>query len=88
MGRPRKTKPSKAKIKIKTKTYIGNPGKRAKMQVDSLKKAAPEPANIITMGIVLAALVGIFGSAVHFSIQINDFVRYARIQSAKQDAHS
>lgn len=49
---------------------------------------SPEPANIITMGIVLAALVGIFGSAVHFSIQINDFVRYARIQSAKQDAHS
>lgn len=40
MGRPRKTKPSKAKIKIKT--YIGNPGKRAKMQVDSLKKAAPD----------------------------------------------
>lgn len=42
MGRPRKTKPSKAKIKIKTKTYIGNPGKRTKMQVDSLKKAAPD----------------------------------------------
>lgn len=42
MGRPRKTKPSKAKIKFKTKTYIGNPGKRAEMQIDSLKKAAED----------------------------------------------
>lgn len=42
MGRPRKTKPSKAKIKFKTKTYIGNPGKRAEIQIDSLKKAAED----------------------------------------------
>ena len=42
MGRPRKPKRSKAKIKFKTKTYIGNPGKRAQMQVDSLKKAAAD----------------------------------------------
>lgn len=42
MVRPRKAKPSKAKIKIKAKTYIVNPGKRAKMQVDSLKMAAPD----------------------------------------------
>ena len=42
MGRPRKTRLSKAKIKIKTKTYIGNPGKRAEMQLDSLKKAAQD----------------------------------------------
>lgn len=37
MGRPRKTKPSKAKIKFKTKTYIGNPGKKAEMKIDSLQ---------------------------------------------------
>lgn len=37
MGRPRKTKHSKAKIKFKTKTYIGNPGKIAEMKIDSLK---------------------------------------------------
>lgn len=37
MGRPRKTKPSKAKIKFKTKTYIGNPGKKAEIKIDSLK---------------------------------------------------
>ena len=37
MGRPRKTKLSKAKIKLKTKTYIGNPGKKAEIKIDSLK---------------------------------------------------
>lgn len=37
MGRPRKPKRSKAKIKFKTKTYIGNPGKKAEIKIDSLK---------------------------------------------------
>ena len=37
MGIPRKTKPSKVKIKFKTKTYIGNPGKKAEIKIDSLK---------------------------------------------------
>lgn len=37
MGRPRKTKRSKAKIKFKAKTYIGNPGKKAEIKIDSLK---------------------------------------------------
>lgn len=39
MGKPKKrnTRRSKAKVKIKTKVYIGNPGKIAEMKIDSLQ---------------------------------------------------
>lgn len=33
----RKSRKSRAKVKFKTKTYVGNPGKKAEMKIDSLK---------------------------------------------------
>lgn len=38
MKRVKKPRKSKAKVKFKTKTYVGNPGKKAEMKIDSLKK--------------------------------------------------
>lgn len=43
----------------------------------------PIVANHITIVIVLAALTGIIGALIHFTLQIKDFIRYARIQSKK-----
>ena len=37
MKRVKKPRKSRAKVKFKTKTYIGNPGKKAEMKIDSLK---------------------------------------------------
>lgn len=37
MKRVKKPRKSKAKVKFKTKTYVGNPGKIAVMKIDSLK---------------------------------------------------
>lgn len=37
MKRTKKPKKSKAKVKFKTKTYVGNPGKKAEMKIDSLQ---------------------------------------------------
>ena len=37
MKRVKKPKKSRAKVKFKTKTYIGNPGKKAEMKIDSLQ---------------------------------------------------
>ena len=37
MKRVKKPRKSKAKVKFKTKTYMGNPGKIAVMKIDSLK---------------------------------------------------
>ena len=37
MKRVKKPRKSKAKVKFKTKTYIGNPGKKAEMKIDSLQ---------------------------------------------------
>ena len=37
MKRVKKPRKSRAKVKVKTKTYIGNPGKKAEMKIDSLK---------------------------------------------------
>ena len=37
MKRVKKPRKSKAKVKFKTKTYVGNPGKKAEMKIDSLK---------------------------------------------------
>lgn len=36
--RRRKPQAKKTKVKIKTKVYVGNPGKRAVMDVDSLSR--------------------------------------------------
>lgn len=33
----RKPRKSRVKVKFKTKTYVGNPGKKAEMKIDSLK---------------------------------------------------
>lgn len=30
-------KSSRAKVRLKTKVYVGNPGKKAEMKIDSLK---------------------------------------------------
>ena len=37
MKRVKKPRKSRAKVKFKTKTYIGNPGEKAEMKIDSLK---------------------------------------------------
>ena len=37
MKRVKKPRKSRAKVKVKTKTYIGNPGKKAEMKIDSLQ---------------------------------------------------
>ena len=37
MKRVKKPRKSKAKVKFKTKTYVGNPGKIAVMKIDSLQ---------------------------------------------------
>lgn len=37
MKRVKKPRKSRAKVKFKTKTYIGNPGKKAEMKIDSLQ---------------------------------------------------
>lgn len=37
MKRVKKPKKSRAKIKFKTKIYVGNPGKKAEIKIDSLK---------------------------------------------------
>lgn len=37
MKRVKKPRKSKAKVKFKTKAYVGNPGKKAEMKIDSLK---------------------------------------------------
>lgn len=37
MKRVKKPRKSKAKVKFKTKTYVGNPGKKAEMKIDSLQ---------------------------------------------------
>ena len=37
MKRVKKPKKSRAKVKFKTKAYIGNPGKKAEMKIDSLQ---------------------------------------------------
>ena len=37
MKRVKKPRKSRAKVKFKTKTYIGNPGKKAEMKIDSLE---------------------------------------------------
>ena len=37
MKRVKKPRKSRAKVKFKTKTYVGNPGKKAEMKIDSLK---------------------------------------------------
>ena len=37
MKRVKKPKKSRAKVKFKTKTYVGNPGKKAEIKIDSLQ---------------------------------------------------
>lgn len=37
MKRVKKPRKSRAKVKFKTKTYVGNPGKKAEIKIDSLK---------------------------------------------------
>ena len=37
MKRVKKPRKSRAKVKFKTKTYVGNPGKKAEMKIDSLE---------------------------------------------------
>ena len=37
MKRVKKPKKSRAKVKFKTKAYVGNPGKKAEMKIDSLQ---------------------------------------------------
>ena len=37
MKRVKKPKKSRAKVKFKTKVYVGNPGKKAEMKIDSLQ---------------------------------------------------
>ena len=37
MKRVKKPRKSRAKVKFKTKTYSGNPGKKAEMKIDSLQ---------------------------------------------------
>lgn len=37
MKRVKKPRKSRAKVKFKTKTYVGNPGKKAEMKIDSLQ---------------------------------------------------
>lgn len=37
MKRVKKPRKSRAKVKFKTKAYMGNPGKKAEMKIDSLK---------------------------------------------------
>lgn len=37
MKRVKKPRKSRAKVKFKTKAYVGNPGKKAEMKIDSLK---------------------------------------------------
>lgn len=47
---------------------------------------APAVSNGISSVLILCAMVGIIGAVVHFYYQIDDFIRYARIQSKKQDS--
>lgn len=37
MKKTKKPKKTKARVKVKTKVYVGNPGKIAEMKIDSLK---------------------------------------------------
>ena len=37
MKRIKKPRKSRAKVKFKTKAYVGNPGKKAEMKIDSLQ---------------------------------------------------
>lgn len=37
MKRVKKPRKSRAKVKFKTKAYVGNPGKKAEMKIDSLE---------------------------------------------------
>ena len=37
MKRVKKPRKSRAKVKFKTKAYMGNPGKKAEMKIDSLQ---------------------------------------------------
>ena len=37
MKRVKKPRKSRAKVKFKTKVYVGNPGKKAEMKIDSLQ---------------------------------------------------
>ena len=37
MRRVKKPRKSKAQVKFKTKAYVGNPGKKAEMKIDSLQ---------------------------------------------------
>ena len=37
MKRVKKPRKSRAKVKFKTKAYVGNPGKKAEMKIDSLQ---------------------------------------------------
>lgn len=47
----------------------------------------PVIANYITTALLLAALTGIIGAIIHFTMQIKDFIKYVRIQSKKQDPY-
>lgn len=47
----------------------------------------PILANHITLSLIIVALTGIIGAIIHFVIQIQDFIKYARIQSKKQDPY-
>ena len=37
MKRVKKPRKSRAKVKFKTKAYVGNPGKKAELKIDSLQ---------------------------------------------------
>lgn len=37
MKRVKKPRKSRAKVKFKTKAYVGNPGKKAEIKIDSLQ---------------------------------------------------
>lgn len=50
-------------------------------------RLTPEISNYISIAILLAGLVGIIGAIIHFGFQINDFIRYERLQSKKQDSY-
>lgn len=41
MKRVKKPRKSRAKVKFKTKAYVGNPGKKAEMKIDSLQTDYP-----------------------------------------------
>ena len=47
----------------------------------------PVIVNCITTAMLLAALTGIIGAFIYFSIQIKDFIQYVRSQSKKQNPY-